>query len=156
MPVLVRNSIAFLVAIAIYVSGLWAAGYIFELLHLQWGLSALLLFSCAFGIVGYFLFRGNSRAVLVLLVSVTCGVALEVVAPDQRHVQVFVSIAFGVLAAIVTNLTGWVVERVTITHSRSAVGEAQEAERFARRKSTLAYRLGKWVGYRLHGSGREK
>ena len=156
MPVLARNAIAFLVAIAIYIGGLRVAGFISDLLHLEWRLIALLLFNCAFGIVGYFLFRGNSRAVLVLFASITYGVTLAVVTPDPRYVQVFVSIAFGVLAAIATNLTGWVVERMTSTHSGPAVGVAKEAKSLAGREPTLAYRVGKWIGDRVHRSGCDK
>ena len=164
MPLLARNAIAFLIAVAIYAGGLRAAGYIFDLLHLQWGLGAYLFFHFAFGIVGYFLFRGNSRAVLVLFATIIYAVALylvapdAVVAPDRRDagVQIFVSISFGLLAAITTNLTGWVVERIRNSRSGPTTEEAKETERLARRESSLTYRLGKWVGRRLHSSGREK
>jgi hypothetical protein len=158
MPLLTRNAIAFLIAVAIYAGGLRAAGYIFDLLHLQWGLGALLLFHCAFGIVGYFLFRGSSRAVLVFFASIIYIVAFNVVAPDRHDgwAQVFVSISFGVLAAITTNLTGWVVERIKNSRSGPTMEEVKETERLARRESTLAFRLGKWVGRRLHSSGGEK
>lgn len=155
MTVFARNAIAFLVAIAIYIGGLRVAGFIFDLLHLEWGLVALLAFHFAFGVAGYFLFRGNSRAVLVLFASITYGVTLAVVKPDPRHVQLFVSISFGVLAAMATSLTSWVVERVTRTDSKPAVGVAKEANRPEGRDSTLAYRVGKWIGDRLQRSSRD-
>ena len=158
MPLLIRNAVAFLIAVAIYAGGLQAAGYIFVLFHLEWGLSAYVLFHCAFGIVGYFLFRGNSRAVLVLFASIIYAVALNVVAPDRHQavVQIFVSISFGILAAITTNLTGWVVERSKNGRSGPIVEDTKDVEILARQESMLGYRLGKWVGRQLHSSAREK
>ena len=164
MPVLARNAIAFLVAVAIYVGGFRATGYILTLFDVDVGFRAFLLYQCAFGVVGYFLFGGNSRAVLVLFASIISALALNVVAPDpvaapdprNGMVQVFVWISMGVLAAITTNLTGWVVERIKNSRSGPTTEEAKETERLARRESSLTYRLGTWVGRRLHSSGREK
>jgi hypothetical protein len=75
--------------------------------------------------------------------------ANAVVTPDPRHAQLFASIAFGVLAAVATDPTGWVVERMTIPHSGAAAGLTMEAKSLAGRKSTLAYRAGKWAGARV-------
>lgn len=165
MPLLARNAIGFLIAVAIYAGGLPGAGYIFAILHLRWGeLGVLLFFYCTFGIVGYFLFRGNSRAVLVLFAAIIGAVALNVLAPDpivapdrrQSLVSIVVSISFGILAAITTNVTGWVVEQITNNRSTQMIEEPKGSERLARRESTLVYRLGMCVGRRLRSSRREK
>ena len=164
MPLLARNAIAFLIAVGIYAGGLRAGGYIFGSLDPQWGIGVFVLFLCVFGIVGYFLFRGNSRAVLVLFAAISIPVALTLVAPDpidaagRRNglVSIFVSISFGFLPAIATNLTGWVVERIKNGRSGPIYKEAKETESRPRRESTLVYRLGKWVGSRLRNARREK
>jgi hypothetical protein len=164
MPLLARNAIAFLIAIGIYAGGLRAGGYIFGSLDPSWGIGVFVLFHWVFGMVGYFLFRGNSRAVLVLFAAISVSVALNLVAPDpidaadRRNglASIVVSISFGILAAIATNLTGWVVEQIKNSRSGAIYNEAKETESRSRRESTLVYRLGKWIGSRLHSVRREK
>jgi hypothetical protein len=114
--------------------------------------------------VGYFLFRGNSRAVLVLFAAISASVALNLVAPDpidaadRRNglASIVVSISFGILAAIATNVTGWVVEQIKNSRARAIHNDTKETESRSRRESTLVYRLGKWIGGWLHSARREK
>lgn len=118
MPIPVRNAIAFLVAVAIYAGGISAtmSGMSSFAAPQRSGVWVLFLLPCAFGVIGHFLFRGKSRAVLVLLAFVVSVIALSFVepallaAPDSRNarVQIFLWIALGVLAAVATNVTGWV------------------------------------------------
>lgn len=158
MPPFARNAIAFPIALAIYSGGLRAAGYVFSLLHVQWGLVAYLLFHCIFGALGYSLFQGKSRAVLVLFVSVTYAFAITAFASDGQNsgATIFIWISFGILAAITTNVTSWIVARINISDTVPAMKDAKEFENIARREPTLVYRLGKWVGRRRHTSAREK
>jgi hypothetical protein len=164
MPLLARNAIAFLIAMGIYAGGLRAGGYFFGSLDPQRGIGVFVLFHCVFGMVGYFLFRGNSRAVLVLFAVISVSAALNLVAPDPVDVadrriglaSIVISISFGILAAIATNLTGWVVEQIENSRSGAIHDEAKETGSRSRRESTLPYRLGKWIGSRLHSARREK
>jgi len=164
MLLLPRNAIAFLIAIGIYAGGLRAGGYMFGSLDPSRGIGVFVLFHCVFGMVGYFLFRGDSRAVLVLFAAISVSVALNLVVPDPIDVAnrrsglawIFVSIPFGMLAAIATNLTGWIVERIKNSRSGATHNEARETESRSRRQSTLLYRLGHWIGSRLHSARRKK
>jgi hypothetical protein len=154
VPVLVRNTFAFFVAVAIYVGSFLVYRYIFSLFgyHI---FDALILFQCAFGVVGYLLFSGNSRAVLVLFATLISEIALNtvmldpIVAPDPRHayVQTFVWASMAMLSAIATNITGWVSEWIHVRRFGPPMAEENESERIAKNKTTLAYRLGKLVGH---------
>src|SRR5262249_54421942 len=128
------------------------------------GFGAFLLFQCAFGVVGYFLFTGNSRAVLVLFAALASAIALIFMLKDPvtswhrriDRMQIFVWASMWGLAVVATNMTGWIARWVNNRRAGPPMGEAKETARLAKRESTLAYRLGKWVGHRWSRSRREK
>jgi len=164
MPILVRNTIAFLAAVGIYGGGISATMYIMSSFAApeRFGVWALFLLPCAFGVIGHFLFHGKSRAVLVLLAFVVSAIALSFVepalfaAPDPRNarVQMFLWISLGVAAAVATNFTGWVAGLIKSDRADATIEEVARAPGIAKRKSTLLYRLGRSVGRWMRSSGR--
>ena len=98
---LLRNCVGIIIAIMLY----WVLFYTSQLLVAKGGDGLLLLFALhiGFGVLGYFLFAGRNliRAVCVFLAVVINGVAMEILNPDPKHalVQVFVAVAFGIVAA---------------------------------------------------------
>jgi len=149
MYVLLYNSVAFMAAAAIWLGGLIGITALAHLLELEVGPRALLLFSAAFGLLGHFLFRGNSRVALVFVAWTACAMAHELYAPlpGQTLVKTAVWLGFGIVAALTTWLAGWIAglaDRVR-GKARSAV---EGISSHARRRVPLAYRVGKWVGDR--------
>jgi hypothetical protein len=163
---MVRNTIAFLVAVAIYAGGISATTYIMSsfVAPERSGVWVLILLLCAFGVIGHFLFQGKSRAVLVLLAFVVSAIALSFVEPalfatqDARNarVQIILWILLGVVAAVATNFTGWVAKLFKGDRAETTTEEVMEAPGIEKRKSTLAYHLGRFAGRWMRGSGRRK
>jgi hypothetical protein len=126
----IRNLLIFFAAVALYAFGVKFLAYVLPMAGIDWGAWPVLFFHIGFGVAGYLAFTGNSRAVLVLVACVASGIAFELVAPDQRHsyVQIVVSVGFGLLAAISTNLSGWVARQAREFRERLAAPAAVTVE----------------------------
>ena len=153
MPILVRNSIAFPVAVAIYAGGISATTYIMSsfVAPERSDVWALILLPCAFGVIGHFLFQGKSRAVHVLLAFVVSAIALGFVDPalfaaqDARNarVQIILWISLGVVAAVTTNFAGWIAKLIKSDRAEATTKEVMETPGIEKQTSTLAYHLGR-------------
>ena len=141
-----RNAIGFLAALAIYAGALWSTTKILNVLGNGAGPWPFLLLSVALGFAGYFIFAGSSRAVLVFLVCLAYGLLSSIAEPLARHpwAPAVVFAGFGFLAAIATNVTEWLVHLIKRDADPDSSAEAQQEDR-----STVAYRLGRWLSQRV-------
>jgi hypothetical protein len=101
----VRNVIALAIGVPLYWLLIRYLSTVFDWLGLaNERLVGGLLVHLAFGVLGAYAFAGTSvvRALFVFLCITIYGLAMEAVFPDPRHwgAQLFVSVAFGTVAAV--------------------------------------------------------